>query len=166
MIQEELEHRIVSCATAGCDPSVTISRLHTFLKPLLPQNRFATAVIGNLDDDGNLTLANAGHCPPMILRANGQIESVGSTGPVIGVLSSSQWRTFETTLARDEALVLYSDGVLEARSASGEEFGDARIRNHVAPASARQIAEKIAAAVDHHTGGVRQDDLTILVMRV
>src|SRR4030081_584857 len=63
MIQEELEHRITSCATAGCDPATTMHRLDAFLKPLLPSNRFATAVIGWLDDDGSLTIVNAGHCP-------------------------------------------------------------------------------------------------------
>src|SRR3954451_4268530 len=42
MIQEELEQRIVSCASTRCDPSVTMQRLHLFLKPLMPQNRFAT----------------------------------------------------------------------------------------------------------------------------
>src|SRR2546430_11080071 len=43
MIQEELEHRITSCARAGCDPATTMKRLHQFLKPLLPPNPFATA---------------------------------------------------------------------------------------------------------------------------
>ena len=72
MIQEELEHRITSCARAGCDPATTMKRLDEFLKPLLPSNRFATAVIGWLDDDGSITLVNAGHCPPMIVRARRQ----------------------------------------------------------------------------------------------
>ena len=67
MIQEELEHRIASCATTKCDPSTTMQRLHEFLHPLMPRNRFATVVIGTLRDDGMLTIANAGHCPPLIV---------------------------------------------------------------------------------------------------
>src|SRR3954453_5940888 len=51
MIQEALEHRITSCATAGCGPATTMHRLDEFLKPLLPSNRFATAIIGWLGDD-------------------------------------------------------------------------------------------------------------------
>ena len=54
MIQEELEQRINSCARAGCDPATTMQRLHAFLRPLLPRNRFATVVIGWLRDDGTL----------------------------------------------------------------------------------------------------------------
>src|SRR5215213_1340305 len=84
MIQEELEHRIMSCAAAECDPARTMQRLHDFLLPLLPSNRFATAVIGWLDADGTLRLANAGHCPPLVLRADGTIEEIGSTGPIAG----------------------------------------------------------------------------------
>jgi serine phosphatase RsbU (regulator of sigma subunit) len=97
MIQEELEHRITSCATAGCDPATTMTRLHSFLKPLLPSNRFATAVIGCLRDDGSLMVVNAGHCPPMIVRADGRIEEIDSTGPVVGIIPSSRWHS--TTVA-------------------------------------------------------------------
>jgi sigma-B regulation protein RsbU (phosphoserine phosphatase) len=167
MIQEELEHRIVSCARTGCDPSVTMTRLHAFLKPLVPLNKFATVVIGNLHDDGTLMLTNAGHCSPMIVRANGAIESIASTGPVVGILPSSEWSTFETTLAKGEALVIYSDGVLEAQSSSGEEFGCGRIEDGLKPVphSASEIAEKLARAVEQHTGGVQTDDLTIVVVR-
>ena len=167
MIQEELEHRIQSCAQALCDPTVTMTRLHAFLKPLIPMNRFVTVVIGHLRDDGKLSIVNAGHCSPLIVRADGRVEQVGSTGPVVGVLSSSQWCTFETTLARGETLVLYSDGVLEARSPDGEEFGIERIeeRLSVGSASAGQIAQDILAAVNQHSGDVREDDLTLVVVR-
>src|ERR1051325_5148280 len=54
MIQEELEHRITACAETRCDPAVTMQRLHEFLRPLLPKNRFATGVIGSLRDDGTV----------------------------------------------------------------------------------------------------------------
>jgi sigma-B regulation protein RsbU (phosphoserine phosphatase) len=116
MIQEELEQRITSCATAGCDPATTMHRLDEFLKPLLPSNRFATAVIGWLDDDGSLTIVNAGHCPPMIVRADGRIEEINSTGPVVGIVPNSRWHSTTITLAPDDLLVLYSDGVIESPS--------------------------------------------------
>src|SRR5262249_31838631 len=75
MIQEELER------TSCDDPSANMMRLHTFLKPLIPLNRFATAVVGHVDDNGVVKLANAGHCPPLVLRADGSIEEIPSTGP-------------------------------------------------------------------------------------
>ncbi|HYS54166.1 MAG TPA: PP2C family protein-serine/threonine phosphatase [Thermoanaerobaculia bacterium] len=160
MIQEELEQRIVSCARTACDPSVTMTRLHAFIKPLMAANKFATVIIGNLHDDGTVMIANAGHCPPMIARADGAIEEIASTGPVIGILPSSSWTTFETTLQRGESLVLYSDGVIEA-----QDFGVRRLAAALQGRDSKEIAENIERNVDHHTGGIREDDLTILVIK-
>lgn len=127
MIQEELERRIASCATALCDPSATMQRLHEFLLPLMPQNRFVTAVIGHLRDDGTLVIANAGHCPPLIVRNDGRLEEIDSTGPVAGILRKAAWRTHVTHLEPGETLVLYSDGVIESER-DGEELGVSGLR--------------------------------------
>jgi sigma-B regulation protein RsbU (phosphoserine phosphatase) len=168
MIQEELEHRITSCARAGCDPAVTMERLDAFLKPLLPSNRFATAVIGFLDDDGTVTLVNAGHCPPMIVRANGRIEEVDSTGPVIGIIPNSRWISTTITVAPGDLLVLYSDGVIESPSATGGDFGtDGILRALPCDTSPRTVAAAIVDAATRHAGaGARYDDLTVMVIGV
>ena len=163
MIQEELEQRILSCANADCDPSRTVQRLHDFLMPLLPRNRFATAVIGWLDDDGTLTIANAGHCPPMILRANGAIELIGSTGPIAGVLENASWTSLELHLSLGDSLLLYSDGVTEAEI-DGEELGLCGLRKIVAGAPrnsrATDVAEAVLREIPRH-----QDDLTLVVIQ-
>jgi sigma-B regulation protein RsbU (phosphoserine phosphatase) len=168
MIQEELEQRIHSCARAGCDPATTMSRLHEFLRPLLPSNRFATATIGWLRDDGTLQIVNGGHCPPLVLRADGRIEAIDSTGPVVGVLDNSRWRSATLTLGGGDKLLLYSDGVVEASSPAGEEFGQQGIERVLAdsPASARGVATALAEAVKLHANGAREDDLTVLVIGV
>jgi phosphoserine phosphatase RsbU/P len=168
MIQEELEHRIRSCAITRCDPSATMGRLHEFLRPLVPNNRFATVVIGHLLDDGTLRIANAGHCPPLIVRRDGTIASIASTGPVIGMLSEARWSTATTRLEPGETLVLYSDGLVEARSADGVEFGVGGLKNVLQQppgAAAATLAAEILDAVERHTGGVRHDDLTLVVVR-
>jgi phosphoserine phosphatase RsbU/P len=166
MIQEELEQRIKSCARAGCDPATTMQRLHGFLRPLLPRNRFATAAIGWLRDDGFLTIVNGGHCPPLVLRADGRIEAIDSTGPVVGVLDKVQWSAATLWLNDGDKLLLYSDGVLEATSPEGEEFGHAGIERALPPpaASASAVATAIVEAVREHANGARDDDLTILVI--
>ncbi len=166
MIQEELEHRIVSCARAGCDPATTMMRLDAFLRPLLPSNRFATAVIGWLCNDGSLTLVNAGHCPPMIVRAGGSIEEIDSTGPVVGIVPNSRWSSATVTLAPGDLLVLYSDGVIESPSAAGDDFGtDGIVRALPADSCPVTVATAIVDAATRHAGvGVRYDDLTVLVI--
>lgn len=157
MIQEELEQ------LTGCEPARSMMRLHTFLRPLIPRNRFATAVIGNLSSDGTLVVANAGHCPPLIARAGGAIERIASTGPVLGILAGSAWQSWSTTLERGDALILYSDGLLEARSIERGEFGIERIQAAIRGDSARTIAESIVSAQQQHAAA--EDDLTLLVIR-
>ncbi|MEO8381378.1 MAG: PP2C family protein-serine/threonine phosphatase [Acidobacteriota bacterium] len=155
MIQEELEHRIASCATAECDPARTAQRLHEFLEPLLPSNRFATAVIGWLDDDGTLTIVNAGHPPPLIVRRDGSIDEIGSTGPILGVLPHPRWCSRTLRLERGDTLVLYSDGVTEA-IVEGEELGVCGLRTLLARStSPATVLESLAA----------EDDVTIVVAR-
>jgi phosphoserine phosphatase RsbU/P len=160
MIQEELEHRIASCARAGCDPSTTVTRLHAFLRPLLPRNRFTTAVVGWLRDDGLLKIVNAGHCAPLVMRADGRVERIDSTGPVVGVLPKSQWRAATLTLGFGDRLVLYSDGVIEALDGDAE-FGICGLERAIPrdALSSREVAAAIVAAMPP-----RQDDVTLLVI--
>lgn len=158
MIQEELEHRISSCANAGCDPAVTMTRLHEFLRPLLPANKFASAVIGYAADDGRVVMANAGHPSPVIVRRDGATDLVESTGPVVGILPEARWRSSIHMLGRGETLVLYSDGVIEAESPDGTQFGMERLL-----AAAR--TDDILRAVEEHEKGTRSDDLTLVVVK-
>lgn len=168
MIQEELEQRVNSCARAGCDPATTMRRLHGFLRPLLPSNRFATVVIGWLRDDGLLTIVNGGHCPPLVLRADGSIEAIDSTGPVVGVLPQPRWQSATLTLDEGDRLLLYSDGVIEASSPDGRELGQCGLEHALpqAPASSRRVATDVVDAVRRHAEGARDDDVTVLVIGV
>lgn len=169
MIQEELEHRIESCARAGCDPAVTMTRLDLFLRGILPGNRFATAVIAQIRDGGSLVVANGGHCPVLVASRNGSIETLGSTGPVVGLLPNAAWKSVEVPFGRGDTLLAYSDGVIEARSDGDDEFGVCRLQKTFAAAlaqqSARAIGNAVSAAVADHAGPRRDDDLTIVVAR-
>lgn len=162
MIQEELEHRITSCARTECDPSATVTRLHEFLRPLLPANKFASVVIGYASDDGHLVVSNAGHCPPVIVRRDGATDLVESTGPVVGILPEARWRSSVHLIGRGDTLVLYSDGVIEAESPDGCQFGIDTLRR---VAGAVPHADAIVAAVDAHARGTRSDDLTLVVVK-
>ncbi|HEX8252251.1 MAG TPA: PP2C family protein-serine/threonine phosphatase [Thermoanaerobaculia bacterium] len=158
MIQEELEARFTSCAEELCDPAETMQRLHDFLLPLMPQNRFATAVIAHLDTNGVLTLANGGHCPPLLVRADGTIEELASTGPIVGLLRRAEWRSITTTLDDGDTLILYSDGITEATRGE-EELGVRGLRQIVRTArTSREILEALAP-YEH------ADDTTVVVVR-
>jgi len=155
MIQEELEQRMVRCAHTACDPAATTRRIDEFLRPLLPSNRFATAVIGHLHDDGRLTIVNAGHCPPLILRKDGRIETIPSTGPILGILPNATWRSYQTHLDFGETLVLYSDGLVEAQ-VNGDDLGVDGLRSRICAENPRKILDQLDEV---------NDDLTLVVIR-
>jgi sigma-B regulation protein RsbU (phosphoserine phosphatase) len=155
MIQEELERRIASCARTMCDPAATVQRLHEFLLPLMPSNRFATAVVAVLDDDGTLRIANAGHTPPLIVRSGDAIDQIASTGPVMGLLPNASWHSLTTRLEPGETLVLYSDGVIEA-IAGEDELGVEGLRMRLAGTrDPRALLETLRMC----------DDATVLMVR-
>lgn len=156
MIQEELEERVLACAETACDPARTMQRLHDFLLPLMPRNRFATAVVAHLHDDGTLTIANGGHCPPLIVRRNGTIEEVASTGPLLGILKKASWQSYSTRLEDGETLILYSDGVTES-TRDGVELGVCGLRQLV-----RRVGPSAHAI--HRELDVTNDDVTLVTI--
>jgi serine phosphatase RsbU (regulator of sigma subunit) len=156
MIQEELEQRVIACAETACDPSRTLQRLHEFLLPLMPDNRFATAVVAHLRDDGRLTVANGGHCPPLIVRGDGTIEEIASTGPLLGILPKASWRSYDTHLDSGETLILYSDGVTES-TRDGVELGVCGLRNIV-----RRVGASASAI--HRELHTTSDDVTLVTI--
>lgn len=153
MIQEELEQRITSCASTECDPAATMQRLHEFLRPLLPSNRFATGVVGWLREDGLLTIANGGHPSPLIVRRDGRVEEIASTGPVLGILNKARWSSYTTRLARGETLFLYSDGVIESCADLGVEGLKAIVATAKTP-------EDVLTRI-----GRTEDDVTLVMVR-
>jgi phosphoserine phosphatase RsbU/P len=156
MIQEELEQRVIACAETACDPSRTLQRLHDFLLPLMPINRFATAVIAHLHEDGTLMVANGGHCPPLIVRRDRRIEEISSTGPLLGILHKADWASYVTRLEPGESLILYSDGVTESTH-HGVELGVCGLREIV-----RRVGPSANAI--QRALGVTSDDVTLVTV--
>ncbi|HEY6195191.1 MAG TPA: GAF domain-containing SpoIIE family protein phosphatase [Candidatus Eisenbacteria bacterium] len=134
------------------------------------RDRFVTAFYGVLDwRNGVLIFSNAGHNPPLLLRADGTTEELSDGGVALGVLEDTQYEERPLALADGDVVVLYTDGVSEAEDEHGEQFGPARIerlvRSHPEH-NARELTQDIVAAVLDWAGeGGLGDDLTLLVMR-
>lgn len=156
MIQEELEQQVDQTT----EPAFALEALDRFLKPLLPRNRFVSAAVAHIDDDGMLRIANGGHCAPLIARAGGSVEAIPSTGPVLGVLSNGAWRTQEVALEPGDTLILYSDGVIEAEGFDVDRLA-AIVSSH-----ASEPLSSIAAAITSALRGRTDDDVTLLLARV
>lgn len=165
MVHEELDYRVTRE-----DLSVTclVSCIHDLLSEELPGNKFVSLVAGHLTPDGHLEMVNAGHTPPIITRLNGSTDILDSTGPVAGILPGARWCSRDLRLEPGEALILYSDGVTEARSRSGEDLdvkGLEEIVRMIPRSSPREIVNGIRAAVEsHRDGDPAEDDLTIVTI--
>ena len=134
-------------------------------------NHYATLFFGVYHQTERwLRYANCGHLPPVLLRANGQVERLGVTAPVVG-LFDTPWEcaTGDTALAAGDTLVIFSDGVSDATSDDGDEFGEERLiallQRH-ADQPAAELLDAIVAAVGDHSAAEQFDDLTLIVARV
>lgn len=134
-----------------------------------PGNRFLTLATALVSPGGGVQVCNAGHCPVAVLRRGGTLELVPASGPVLGILDGVEWTTAPIRLARGDALVLYSDGILESFAPDGRMFGEEGVRQALlarAGLSPRAIAEGLMiAASNHRHGGEPDDDVTILAAR-
>ncbi|MCA9950955.1 MAG: SpoIIE family protein phosphatase [Anaerolineales bacterium] len=132
---------------------------------------FFSALYAVLDvETGLLRYASAGHDPPLCLRrANGEVEVLPAKGSLLGAFWDAAYSEQETVLASGDALLLYTDGISEARDAQRGFFGEERLKIVFATAgecSAEEIVRGLVTAVDEFTGSVDQaDDLTLLVAK-
>ncbi|HEY1220349.1 MAG: SpoIIE family protein phosphatase [Bryobacteraceae bacterium] len=147
-----------------------MARLNKATCATCPSNRFITFFFSVLDAaSGDLRFANAGHNPPVLMRASGEAQMLEGGGPVLGVLSIAPYGEQSANLASGDLLVLYSDGVTEASNLEFDEFGEERFirvlsENRMRPA--REIVDAVTAALKEFTAGAPQaDDITLLVAR-
>jgi sigma-B regulation protein RsbU (phosphoserine phosphatase) len=165
-----LHARVHVLAESPGDLGAFMARLNKATCAACPSNRFITFFFSVLDGaTGELRFANAGHNPPVIVRAGGEAEMLEGGGPVLGVLSIAPYSEQSASLAPGDLLVLYSDGVTEANDPDFDEFGEERFirvltENRARPAS--QIVEAVTAALKEFTAGAPQtDDITLVVAR-
>ncbi|HOZ46978.1 MAG TPA: SpoIIE family protein phosphatase [Candidatus Hydrogenedentes bacterium] len=113
--------------------------------------------------------ANAGHPPLLIRRANGTVEPVRLPAPALGLDPNVQYSDGEFRLAKDDVLVLYTDGVLDARTSTGASFGATRLRQVLA--ASEPTADAITQTLDRELSISRPatefpDDVTVLALGI
>jgi serine phosphatase RsbU (regulator of sigma subunit) len=151
------------------DPGKTALEINRHLCYLRPVAPFVTAFIAQMDcDRGELTYCNAGHFPPILLRADGRTESLETGGPLLGAVEDAGFESGQMIFEPGDMLVAYSDGVLECRNPSDEEFGSTRLLSAVQEAK-QQTAQAtlvtlLAAVQDFANGSPLCDDVSLIVI--
>jgi phosphoserine phosphatase RsbU/P len=168
ILMANLQALLRTFASTGIPPAEVCARLNHHLHQVTDSSKFATFFYGEWNvAERRLSYVNAGHNTPVLLGSmNGRKLSEG--GVPLGLFPCPEFQTGEVTLQPADLLVLYSDGITEATSKSGEEFGDGRLQAEIEKHSAKSPAEIQAAvleAVRGWSGDEPEDDMTLLMAR-
>jgi len=170
LLMVNLQARMQLLAEHPGGPAEMVSLLNRAMATACPDNRFVTFFLGEIDPaTGNLAFCNAGHDPPLLVRAGGQLESLEGGGPVLGILPRLEYQPQASRLEPGDTVVVYTDGVTEAVNPAGEEFGRERLAELLVGLRARPVNEIIPAINEElrrfEAGAPATDDITILVAR-
>jgi sigma-B regulation protein RsbU (phosphoserine phosphatase) len=161
--------------TGGGEHEASSRRLSELLRTRTSLERFASLFWCYYEPESQVVrYVNAGHLPPMLIANDGEgeldIQRLTEGGPVLGLLHAAQYRQGEARVSPGDLLVLYSDGVVEAENAAGEQFTEDRLlaairENAARPAAAIRdsILNQVRAFLEQ---GQPQDDLTLVVVRI
>jgi sigma-B regulation protein RsbU (phosphoserine phosphatase) len=165
-----LHARVQVLAEDTTDLASFMTRLNKATCANCPSNRFITFFFTVLDSvTGELRFANAGHNPPIVMRASGEAEMLEMGGPVLGILPIAPYSEKRAALGRGDMLVVYSDGVTEATDTNQNEFGEEGLiaalrRNRNLPSG--EIVQAVTRALGEFCAGAPQaDDITLVVAR-
>ena len=129
----------------------------------------ATALVRPNRKGARMTLATGGHPLPWVLHPDGHAEQVGTTGLIVGVFPQAEAYDVVIDLAVGDAVVLYTDGVVEERDDDGRTFGQEllqKVLERSGGGTAAEIVENVIGAVTDFSGREPRDDVAVVVLRV
>jgi phosphoserine phosphatase RsbU/P len=154
---------------AGAGPAETLDRVNKALLRRAIESRFATLVYGVLSPDGALVASNAGHNPTFLFRADGRLERLDKGGLMVGAFDFAAYEEDRAALRPGDTIVLYSDGVTDATSPSGDQFGEERFLASLGTAHRETPDDLVARLIEEirafAAGEPPADDVTLLVVR-
>jgi serine phosphatase RsbU (regulator of sigma subunit) len=148
-----------------------LTTLNKVLYELANQTRYLTIFYAKLEPSRRiLQYTNAGHPPPLILRASDDATWLAEGGPIVGMLPEAAFEVSSIRLEPGDVVVLYTDGVIEAQSQTGEFFSPDRLMS-VVRANRAMAAQELVSAIYRSvltftSSQELQDDFTLMVMKV
>ncbi|HEX2599247.1 MAG TPA: SpoIIE family protein phosphatase [Terriglobales bacterium] len=170
LVMSNLQSAVKAFATPAIEPEQLCRRLNTIFCEDVQTERFISLCYARLEPaNRRLTFTNAGHCPPLLMRANGQTEKLERGGAVLGRLPGWKYEQGEVTLGANDVLVLFTDGVTEAENSEQQEFGEERLTACVRSCgemTAAGLQRELLAQVAKHCGNRFHDDATLMIVAV
>jgi sigma-B regulation protein RsbU (phosphoserine phosphatase) len=170
LVAASLDALLMGPIEVGHPTDAICARVSRRLHARTPPERYATAIIASLEPkSGVLSYTNAGHNAGLLVRANGSSERLEGTGFPLGLFPIADYERAEVSLAPGDLVVLYTDGITEAASANGDEFGLDRLEKVVTTYSGEPLvalAVAIETAVEVFAEERRfADDRTLVILR-
>lgn len=169
MLAASLQGAFAAVAAGDPDLAELFRRVNEFLCERTPADMFATIFYGVLDPSGLFRFVNAGHVPPLLVRADCAVNRLEPSGFPVGFFPEATFEVDSVQLKGGDLLLIFSDGVTEAHDAEDELLGEARLKELLEPCAGqlpREVWAKVVAAVQDFVGAAPQsDDLTLAVLR-
>ena len=151
-------------------PQDAVARINRALCRQGAHGRFVTLFIAVLDvGEGVIRFCNAGHNPPILVRADGTVSRLESGGAVVGVFDAATYTGGRAAVGRGDRLLLFTDGLVEAGSSSHREFGDEHLVDTVVrhrTLDAAEILDRVFGDVHQWAGRRLDDDATALAIAI
>jgi len=153
-----------------CSLQELISRLNVLIGQFTSVEEYLTAFVGLYEiDTGRLEFVNAGHPAGFVITRDKEVVRLEPADLVVGVIPDYDFKVFETTLNRDDVMILYSDGVTELFDPDEEQFGEERLLELLGKVRDRNLedicGDLIAALDQFRRGHPRSDDITLLGLK-
>jgi serine phosphatase RsbU (regulator of sigma subunit) len=150
--------------------AAAVARINRTVAQNVPSNKYVTFFLAALEPpSGRLSYVNAGHNPPLLIRAGGDVERLVEGGMVLGMFESVPYEAGSVGLGAGDTLVIFSDGVTETWNPEGDEFGEEglaelAVRSRALDAAA--LGDAIFGALERFEAGARAtDDRTLVVLK-
>jgi phosphoserine phosphatase RsbU/P len=152
------------------EPAAAVSRINRTVCQNVTPGKYVTFFMGRLDPDtGSVAYVNAGHNPPIVVRADGSLDTLTTGGVVLGLFDEGEYAQATTRLDPGDVLVVFSDGVTETWNRDDVEFGDARLAElirHGRALDAAALEAEILRELDRFGQGTKAtDDRTLIVIK-
>lgn len=170
LLMANFQASLKSLSSQYLSPADVGTRLNEVLHANIPLHKFVTAFYGVVNiPERKLAFTNAGHNPPLLLRADGECVRLETGGTVLGAFPDAHYAQGEIELRHDDRLVLFTDGLTEALDSDGDQFGEERLIRLLCEhreRSAEDLKEIVFKAVGEFCGNTFRDDAALMVVAI